>query len=79
MKGHRGDRPRPGNDRRARDPDAPVNSRRMPFDPGTVAKFADWGVRPMDGRGKVMPAVLAWLGGDPNSDDKPSSPKSKRS
>ena len=53
----------------ARDPDAPAGSWRMLFDPGTVAKFADCGVWLMDEPDEVIPAVLAWLGEDPDSHD----------
>ena len=45
----------------ARDPDATVDTRRMPFDPGTAAEFGDCGIWPMDEPGHVAPAVLSWL------------------
>lgn len=68
MKGHHGDRPE-RETITARDPDAPVHSRRTPLDPGTVAEFADWGVWPMDERGRAIPAALASLGEQPNGHD----------
>lgn len=53
----------------ARDPGAPVRSWRMLFDPGTVSKFADCGVWLLDEPDEVIPAVLNYLGEDPNSLD----------
>ena len=53
----------------ARDPEAPVRSWRILFDPATVARFADCGVWLLDEPDEVIPAVLHYLGEDPNSRD----------
>lgn len=53
----------------ARDPAAPVRSWRMLFDPATVARFADCGVWLLDEPDEVIPAVLNYLGENPNSLD----------
>ncbi len=53
----------------ARDAEAPTGSWRMLFDPEVVAKFADCGVYVMDEPDEVIPAVLNYLGEDPNSHD----------
>ncbi|MBV6417894.1 MAG: Spermidine-binding periplasmic protein SpuE [Steroidobacteraceae bacterium] len=55
---------------RARLPDAPVDSWAMLFDPRIVAHFADCGVVLFDTPIAVIPHVLAWLGRDPNSEDR---------
>ncbi len=49
--------------------DAPVGSWRMMFDPAVVARFADCGVYLMDEPDEVIPAVLNYLGEDPDSKD----------
>lgn len=51
-----------------RDPKAPNQSSAMLFDPKVVARFVDCGVLLLDSPTDVMPAVLAYLGRDPNSD-----------
>ena len=52
-----------------RDADAPTGSWGMLFDPDVVAKFADCGVYVMDEPDEVVPAVLNYIGEDPNSHD----------
>ena len=49
--------------------DAPVNSWAMVFDPEIISKFADCGVYFLDASDEVIPAVLAYLGEDPASQD----------
>ncbi len=49
-------------------PDAPVGSWAMFFDPDVVSKFADCGVSLLDTPSEVIPAALAYLGRDPNSE-----------
>jgi putrescine transport system substrate-binding protein len=51
----------------ARMPNAPVNSYRMLFDPEVVAHFKSCGVSLLDEAVDVYPAVLAFLGLDPQS------------
>lgn len=48
-------------------PNAPVNSLRMLLDPAVVSKFKDCGVEVLDSPTDVFPAVLAYLGRDPDS------------
>ncbi|MBX3486535.1 MAG: extracellular solute-binding protein [Candidatus Paracaedibacteraceae bacterium] len=50
-------------------PDAPTQSYRMLFDPDVVSKFQGCGVTLLDESVDVYPAVLAYLGKDPRSDD----------
>ena len=52
-----------------RDADAPTGSWGMLFDADVVAKFADCGVYMMDEPDEVVPAVLNYIGEDPNSHD----------
>ena len=52
-----------------RAPDAPTGSWGMLFDPDVVSKFADCGVYMMDEPDEVVPAVLNYIGEDPNSHD----------
>ncbi|MBL8676351.1 MAG: extracellular solute-binding protein [Alphaproteobacteria bacterium] len=52
-----------------RDPNAPVNSSAMLFDPQVVAKFADCGVMLIDSPIDVFPPALAYLKKDPNSEN----------
>lgn len=52
-----------------RNPKAPVQSSAMLFDPKIVVNFADCGVLLLDSPTDVVPAVLAYLGKDPNSDN----------
>ncbi|MEY4762667.1 MAG: hypothetical protein RLZZ200_2523 [Pseudomonadota bacterium] len=53
---------------RARMPDAPVDSWRMFYDPGVVARFKDCGVALVDAPSEVLATVLIYLGRDPNSE-----------
>ncbi|MBL8668048.1 MAG: polyamine ABC transporter substrate-binding protein [Rhodospirillales bacterium] len=50
-------------------PDAPVDSWRMIFDPEVLKHFADCGVYILDAGDEVIPAVLKFLGEDPDSKD----------
>ena len=52
-----------------RAPDAPTGSWGMLFDPDVVSKFADCGVYMMDEPDEVVPAVLNYIGENPNSHD----------
>ena len=52
-----------------RDAEAPTGSWGMLFDPDVVSKFADCGVYMMDEPDEVVPAVLNYIGEDPNSHD----------
>ena len=52
-----------------RDPNAPVRSWRMLFDPEVVARFANCGVYLLDEPNEVIPAVLNFIGEDPASRD----------
>jgi len=54
---------------RARMPDAPLDSWSLLFDPKVVARFADCGVGMPDSPVAMLPAVLAWLGLDPLSEN----------
>lgn len=51
------------------DPNAPVDSWKIVFDPATIAKFKDCGVAILNAPDEVIPAVLKSLGEDPNSKD----------
>jgi len=53
----------------ARMPDAPVHSYRMLFDPGVVSKFKTCGVTLLDEAIDVYPAMMSFLGIDPQSPD----------
>jgi putrescine transport system substrate-binding protein len=53
----------------ARMPDAPVDSYRMLFDPEVIAHFEPCGVSLLDEAVDVYPALLAYLGFDPQSSD----------
>lgn len=48
-------------------PDAPVDSVRMIFDPDVVSKFKDCGVMVLDQVDELIPALMNYLGLDPNS------------
>ena len=48
-------------------PDAPVNSLRLLLDPAIAAKFRGCGIIVLDSPTDVFPAVLAYLGRDPDS------------
>ncbi len=52
-----------------RDASAPTSSWRMLFDPQAVSKFADCGVYVLDEPDEVIPAVLKFIGEDPDSHD----------
>jgi putrescine transport system substrate-binding protein len=52
-----------------RDPDAPVNSWDMVFDPEIVSQFEDCGVTILDSADEMIPVALHYLGLDPNSGD----------
>ena len=52
-----------------RAPDAPTGSWGMLLDPDVVSQFADCGVYMMDEPDEVVPAVLNYIGEDPNSHD----------
>ena len=52
-----------------RAPDAVTSSWGMLFDPDVVSQFADCGVYMMDEPDEVVPAVLNYIGEDPNSHD----------
>lgn len=49
--------------------DAPFHSHAMLFDPQLVARFAECGISLLDSPSDVIPAVLSYLGKDPNSTD----------
>jgi putrescine transport system substrate-binding protein len=51
------------------DPNAPVNSFAMFYDPNEVKKFAKCGVSILDAPSEVVGTVLIWLGKDANSED----------
>ncbi len=51
------------------DPNAPVDSWDLVFDPKQVAKYKDCGVSVLDAPSEIVAAVLAWKGKDPNSQD----------
>lgn len=50
-------------------PDAPITSWDMVFKPDVVSKFADCGVHIIDAPTELIPAVLNYLGIDPNTTD----------
>ncbi len=50
------------------DPNAPVNSWAIVFDPKWAAKFKDCGISVLDAPDEVVGVVLAYLGRDPNSE-----------
>lgn len=52
----------------SRMPDAPLDSWDMLLKPAVVSRFADCGVVFFDSPVATVPAVLAWLGRDPNSE-----------
>ena len=54
---------------KARLKNPPANSLAMIFDPEIVAKFADCGVHILDAPDEVIPAVLKFLGEEPDSKD----------
>ena len=54
---------------RERLPDHPMDSGDVLFDPEVVAKLADCGVTLLDGPTDMFPAVLSYLGRDPNAVD----------
>jgi putrescine transport system substrate-binding protein len=49
------------------DPNAPVDSFRMVFDPAVAAKFKDCGISVLDAPSEIVGVALAYLGKDPNS------------
>ncbi len=51
------------------DPNAPVNSFAILYDPNEVKKFAKCGVSILDAPSEVIGTVLIWLGKDANSED----------
>eukprot|EP01099_Mayorella_cantabrigiensis_P004561 TRINITY_DN3433_c0_g1_i1.p1 TRINITY_DN3433_c0_g1~~TRINITY_DN3433_c0_g1_i1.p1 ORF type:complete len:373 (+),score=22.13 TRINITY_DN3433_c0_g1_i1:21-1139(+) len=53
----------------ARMPDAPVQSYRMLFDPNVVSQFKSCGVALLDEAVDVYPAIMSFLGYDPQSSD----------
>ncbi len=53
----------------ARMPDAPVHSYRMLFDPDVISKFKSCGVTLLDEAVDVYPAIMSFLGRDPQSSD----------
>src|ERR1700726_1952746 len=53
--------------RKARMPNAPVDSLDMIFKPEIVAKFADCGVTMLDSAADTLPLAMKYLGLDPNS------------
>ncbi|MGP1397029.1 MAG: polyamine ABC transporter substrate-binding protein [Inquilinaceae bacterium] len=50
-------------------PDAPTGSMALIFDKDVVSKFADCGVSLLDSPVEVLPALLNYLGYDPNTED----------
>jgi len=54
---------------REREPDAPVGSWRMFFDPAVVSRFKDCGVTILDAPSEVVGTVLIFLGKDANSEN----------
>ncbi len=50
--------------------DAPIDSLSLIFDPANMEKLASCGVQILDAPDEVVPAVLTYLGEDPNSHDK---------
>ncbi len=51
------------------DPNAPVGSWNLVFDPKQIAKYKDCGVSVLDAPSEIVAAILAWKGKDPNSQD----------
>ncbi|RPI16879.1 MAG: polyamine ABC transporter substrate-binding protein [Lysobacterales bacterium] len=49
------------------DPNAPVDSWSLVFDPKHAAKFKDCGISVLDAPSEILAAVLTWKGKDPNS------------
>lgn len=49
--------------------DAPMDSLALVFDPANMEKLAECGVHMLDAPTEVIPAALAYLGEDPNSQD----------
>jgi putrescine transport system substrate-binding protein len=49
------------------DPNAPVDSFRIVFDPAVAAKFKDCGISVLDAPSEMVAVALAYLGKDPNS------------
>jgi len=49
--------------------DAPITSSALIFDPANMEKLADCGVHILDAPAEVIPAVLNYLGEDPDSHD----------
>ena len=54
---------------KAIDPNAPVDSWNIVFDPKWAAKFKDCGISVLDAPSEIVGAMLAYLGKDPNSQD----------
>jgi len=52
---------------KAANPNAPVDSWNLVFDPKEAAKFKDCGISFLDAPTEMLKAVLAWKGKDPNS------------
>ena len=52
---------------KAIDPNAPVDSWNLVFDPKWAVKFKDCGISFLDAPSEVVSAILAWKGKDPNS------------
>jgi putrescine transport system substrate-binding protein len=50
-------------------PDAPVDSLAIIFDPAIAAKFKDCGIMMLDASDEMIPAVMKYLGIDPDSKD----------
>ncbi len=55
---------------KAIDPDAPVDSWDMIFNPEYAAKFAECGIHMLDASDEMIPAALNYIGEDPDSHDK---------
>jgi putrescine transport system substrate-binding protein len=49
--------------------DAPINSLALVFEPGNMEKLASCGVHFLDAPAEIIPAVLAYIGEDPDSHD----------
>ena len=49
------------------DPNAPLDSWNLVFDPKWAAKFKDCGISVLDAPSEIVSAILAWKGKDPNS------------
>jgi putrescine transport system substrate-binding protein len=52
---------------KAIDPNAPVDSWDLVFDPKNAAKYKDCGISVLDAPSEILAAILAWKGKDPNS------------